>query len=167
MGDPLDADAIGQPARWLVVFNREATTWWTSLVACGHFKHVRAFGYVSDCDAWIFYDVQFSGTTLCIARGNAAARQMTEWMVDADVLMMEAASGTMPAMRPMRLWARIWCPLLCTTTIASLLGLPGSAWRPDALYSQCLRHGARIPKLAEGESHGHHPEHHHLQSVAG
>ena len=155
MGRLILADSIGSPACWILVFSHQAGSRWAGWLAMGRLKHVRAIGYVSACDAWLFYDVQFGGTTLQVARGDLAARQMEEWCIDSDVLVMPAPS-TMPAHRPMRLWSRIWCPLLCTTTIASLLGLPGGALRPDALYSQCLRHGARIPKLAETPSHGHH-----------
>ena len=154
MGRLIPADAIGSPTCWILCFSHQAGSWWASALAMGRLKHVRAMGYALDCDVWVFYDVQLTRTTLEIARGNLAARKMEEWCVDSDVLMMDAAPPTMPAVRPMRLWTRIWCPLLCTTTIASLVGLSPSAWRPDSLYSECLRHGARIPKLTKGESHG-------------
>jgi hypothetical protein len=132
MGRPLLTDVIGAPTRWLVVFDREASSWWASLVAFGHYKHARAIGYVHEADAWLFYDVQFAGTILQIARGDGARRLMAEWAAGADVL---AISSLPPK------GGGWWRPLLCTTAIAHLIGLPG-ALRPDALYRQCLAHGA-------------------------
>jgi hypothetical protein len=145
MGRTLQTDVIGAPTRWLVVFDREASSWWASLVALGHYKHARAIGYVHDADAWLFYDVQFAGTILQLARGDAARRLMAEWAAGADVLAYPTICLTIDGhSKPKKLF---WCPLtflrplLCTTAVAHLLGLPG-ALRPDALYRQCLRHGA-------------------------
>jgi hypothetical protein len=132
MGRPLETDIAAAPARWLLVFARAASSWWANLVACGRYKHVRAIGYLYDLDAWLFYDVQFGGTTLTVARGAAAARLFGTWIAGADVLVIEAGK------RRVSLRLR---PLLCTTAIAHLVGLPG-ALRPDALYRQCVRHGA-------------------------
>lgn len=134
MGRLLPIDSIGTPTRWLLVFNRKAETWWGHIAACGTYKHVRAFGYVAASDAYIFYDVQFDGTRLCIARGDHARRLMADWTQDADVLSVEA--------RPGLNCQRWWQPLLCTTATAHLVGLPSGALRPDRLYAHCLRNGA-------------------------
>jgi hypothetical protein len=133
MGRPLESDIAGAPARWLLVFDREAATWWMSLLALGRYKHVRAIGYVYDADAYLFYDVQLAGTTLQLARGKAARQLISEWIAHADVLAIEPGSA--------RHRQGVLRPLLCTTSIAHLVGLPG-ALRPDALFRQALRNGA-------------------------
>jgi hypothetical protein len=122
---------VGTPARWLLVFDREAATWWMSLIALGRYKHVRAIGYVHDADAYLFYDVQYGGTTLQLARGKGARQLIAGWIADADVLAIEPRCHISFPVR---------C-LLCTTAIAHLVGLPG-ALRPDALFRQALRNGA-------------------------
>lgn len=135
MGRLLPIDAIGTPSRWLLVFNRRASSRWTSFIALGRYKHVRCFGYVADADAYIFYDVQFGRTILAVARGDGARRLMLEWCQDADVL----AIISSPSHEAAKI---IVTPLLCTTAIAHLVGLPAGALRPDTLFRQCLRHGA-------------------------
>jgi hypothetical protein len=141
VGRPIDCDVIGGPTRWLVVFDREASSWWASFVALGHYKHVRAIGYVYDLDAWLFYDVQFAGTILQIARGDGAKALMAEWAAGADVLVIETPCNSLAL--PGAPW-RSLRPLLCTTAIAHLLGLPGAlpCLRPDALYRACIKNGA-------------------------
>jgi hypothetical protein len=141
MGRPLDTDVTGAPTRWLVAFDRVAASWWSSLIACGHYKHVRAVGYVYDLDAYVFYDVQLAGTRIQLARGAGATALMLEWAENADVLAIEPVSN-----RGRYLRLR---PLLCTTAIAHLIGLPG-ALRPDALYRQLLANGA----ICVGAGHG-------------
>jgi hypothetical protein len=137
VGQLLPSDAIGSPGRWLIVFSLKAKTWWTSLVAFGRYKHVRCFGYVAAVDAYLFYDVQFGGTTLQLARGEPARRLMLEWCWDADVL----AIGTPTNSDKLR--QRWFTPLLCTTAVAHLIGLECVATlRPDAFYRACLRAGA-------------------------
>lgn len=147
MGRPLPTDIIGSPTRWLVVFDRSASSWWTSLIALGHYKHVRAFGYIFDADAYLFYDVQLGGTRLHLARGDGARALMMEWTADADVLVIEARKARNSNFRPFR-------PLVCTTAVAHLLGLRG-ALRPDAFYRQCLRHGATSVGGSHGPVHSH------------
>jgi hypothetical protein len=152
MGHPLETDVISAPTRWILVFDREAASWWTSFIAFGRYKHVRAFGFVHDADSYVFYDVQFTKTTIQIARGAGARALMLDWTVNADVLRYDGRfsaekpggkAGKTPAF-----WGRFFRPfgpfrpLLCTTAIAHLIGLPGGALRPDALYRQCLRNGA-------------------------
>lgn len=134
MGRLIPTDTIGTPTRWLLVFNRKASSWWTSLVAMGRYKHVRTFGYVASADAYIFYDVQFGRTILAIARGDGARRLMLEWCQDADVLSIPAAPGLSRAFPGI-------VPMLCTTAVARLVGVRCVA-RPDALWRECLRNGA-------------------------
>jgi hypothetical protein len=133
MGRVVATDSIGSPTRWMLVFDRSSSLWWANLIP-GRYKHVRAFGYVHDCDTYVFYDVQFVGTTLQLARGEHARRLMVEWTADADVLRYDGGSAPLN---------RAWClPFLCTTAIAHLIGLPGGTLRPTAFHKQCLRYGA-------------------------
>jgi hypothetical protein len=149
MGRPFETSAIGSPSRWLVVFDREASSWWASFVAFGYYKHVRAIGYVHDADAWLFYDVQFAGTILQIARGDGARKLMTQWAAGADVLAIDAGCAF-----GQKFGFGCFRPLICTTAVAHLLGLPG-ALLPDALYRQCLRHGAtRVGDACHGSPEG-------------
>ena len=138
MGHPISTDVIGAPTRWMLVFNRQAISWWTNFIAFGRYKHVRAFGYVHDADAYVFYDVQFSGTIIQIARGDGARALMLEWTANADVLRWDIGTfGTLSRRVP-------FVPFLCTTAIAHLIGLPGAllTLRPDALYRACIESGA-------------------------
>jgi hypothetical protein len=141
VGHPIPTDASGSPTRWLIVFDRRAATWWASLVALGRHKHARCFGYIHACDAWLFYDCQFFHTTIQVARGEEAKRLIAEWTADADVLAMNAGTSG-------RFWPGLFRPMLCTTAVARLLGLPCRALRPDAFRRQCLRHGATIVQIA-------------------
>jgi hypothetical protein len=127
----LQTDGAGAPARWLVVFTTKSDRWWIRLIP-GRFKHVRAFAYCHDTDCWIFYDPCLR-TGILTARGAGARQLMLQWTRDAKVLSMEP--GPHERIRPL--------PFACTTAIASLLGLPGGALRPDALYRQCLANGAK------------------------
>lgn len=147
MGQPLSTDSIGAPTRWLLVFNHKAETWWSRLAACGRLKHVRAFGYVAGSDAYVFFDPQFEGMSIQIARGDGARRLMVEWCQEADVLRWDRRAT--PGHR-----FRCWMPLLCTTAIAHLIGLPFTALRPDALYRKCLQNGATV---VNGQTSRHSP----------
>jgi hypothetical protein len=134
--DLLPADAAAGPARWLICFRHRSGLWWVDLIP-GRFKHVRAFGCVPECDTWVFYDPCLR-TTVFLARGAGARHLMLEWSRDAAVL----------AMTPLpREHLRV-SPFSCVTAIQSILGLPGGALRPDALYRQCLRNGAQIVATA-------------------
>jgi hypothetical protein len=139
MGEPLLLDIIDAPTRWLLVFDREAASWWSRLIACGRYKHVRTFGYIHELGAYVFYDVQFSGTRIQLARGDGARALMLEWTANADVLRYDVSfSAGLSAAFPL-----LFRPFLCTTAVAHLVGLPG-ALRPDAFYRQCLQNGAVI-----------------------
>ena len=143
MGQPIPINTTSSPTRWLIVFDRRAATWWADLVALGRRKHVRAFRHVFE-DVWLFYDVQFRGTVIHVVRYEQARQLVAEWTADADVLSIAA--------QPSGHWFPR--PLLCTVAVARLLGLP-CALRPDALYRECLRHGATIVQVAHGAGHNY------------
>ena len=153
MGRPLARDVIGRPTRWLIAFDREAASWWTNFIAFGHYKHVRAFGYVDEADAYVFYDVQFTGTVIQVARGAGARALMGEWAANADLLRYD--SGFIrPSGGFIQSLARFIRPLICTTAIAHLLGLPGALrnWRPDGFYRACIESGAKV--IIHGRTEG-------------
>jgi hypothetical protein len=134
MGRLLSIDSIGSPGRWLVVFDKAASNGFTSLIAMGKYKHCRVFGWVPEVNCYVFVDCQFGGMTVQVASGGAAKALMLEWTENADVLAFNSRADF-----PAAIWR--FTPLICTTVVAKLLGLSGRAWRPDALYVECLRAG--------------------------
>lgn len=125
-------NGAGAPPRWLVVFTTKSDRWWIRWIP-GRFKHVRAFGYCHETDCYVFFDPALR-TCIFTARGAGAHLLMMEWVENASVLIMPP--GVHESIR--------WMPFFCTSAIASLLGLPARALRPDALYRQCLANGAKI-----------------------
>jgi hypothetical protein len=93
----------------------------------------------------VFYDVQFAGTFVHVARGEQALRLAAEWTGDdADVLAIDART-------PSR-WFPL--PLICTCAVARLIGLPSRVLRPDAFYRECLKYGATIVHESREARHG-------------
>jgi hypothetical protein len=144
MGQPIPTDATA-PIRWLVSFDRRAASWWADLIALGARKHVRCFRHVPECDCWLFYDCQFLGTLIHVARSEEARRLVMEWTTDADVLAID-----MPA-EPVRRLQFPLLPMICTVATSRLIGLPSRALRPDALFQALLRRGATIVQAAGGQ----------------
>jgi hypothetical protein len=118
----------------MLIFRRRAKHAWINWIVPGRFKHVAAFGYVSECDAYIFYDAWLGGTSIYVARGATARAMMMQWTRDSVVLRMDAIPP-----RPGVWWPRMFC----TGAIARLVGVPG-ALLPISLFRQCLAHGAVI-----------------------
>jgi hypothetical protein len=132
--DLLPTDAYGTPSRWLLVFRRRADVWWVNYCP-GEFKHVSAFGYVHETDAWIFYDAGLC-TTIYVARGTSARAMMLQrTRGDVCVLSMEPLPCPSSPRRPI---------FTCTAAIANLLAIPTIALRPDALYKACIKNGATV-----------------------
>jgi hypothetical protein len=122
-----------EPARWNVVFHRVSTRRWLSLIACGQFKHVSAFAYVPGFKAWLIYDTQWSGTRIMVLPHNdAGLAELRRYTAGCDVLVAQRRVAG----------ARAPLPFLCTTAVQHLIGIPGVALRPDALYRLMLRNGA-------------------------
>jgi hypothetical protein len=126
-------DGAGSPRRWWRIFRRRAKLRWINWLVPGRYKHVAVFGYVAECDTWIFFDAWLGGTNVQLARGDSARAMMLVWTRDADVLRMDAIPPARRRVLDMR--------MLCTTAIAHLVGVPG-ALLPVILYRQCLAHGA-------------------------
>lgn len=138
----------GQPRQWTVVFDRRAATWWMNKAPIGKYKHVRAFGYVSEAKAWIFYDVSLDRTTIQMACDQHAMTLMGEWLAKADAILMPAADRGFPAPR-LGFW--------CVQAIKHLIGLRSGALLPDALWRDCLRAGGEIVAHEAGSTDLHSP----------
>jgi hypothetical protein len=126
-------DPGAAPTSWIVVFSEECDHPLGRWVP-GRFKHVRAVGCLVDLDAWLFYDLHIGGTDILVLRGAAAAELLARWAVRAVLL-------RVPARRPRARRFFGW-PQVCTTAVAHLIGAPGSALRPTALWRDLVRAGA-------------------------
>ena len=128
------------PDKWFVVFHKRATRRWINWLAMGRYKHVSAFGFCEVASAWVLIDATLRRTELVVVPDRLMTATMAKLIGDADVVEIEPQD---------RGWPLIG--LFCVSTIRHVLGLPGCALRPDALYRQCLANGGRI---LSGEHHG-------------
>lgn len=131
-----------QPEYWTLVFARRSATRWGSLLACGRYKHVRAYAYVPFLHVWVFYDVAISGTSIVIAAdGDAALGMILAWSEDADRI--KIRRGPEPMRNP---------PVFgyCVPSMKRLIGLRSGALRPDALWRDCLKAGGTPVERRDG-----------------
>lgn len=136
MADGQDFQVAIEPTMWFLVFQEKARTRWVNWLAFGRFKHVSAYGWVPDQRMWVFYDVSLGRTRIAVLPVCDAAEEEIRRL---------ARYGVTLAMKPRgecRRWFRVgfWC----VPAMAHLVGVPSCAVRPDALFRQCLRHGAEI-----------------------
>lgn len=131
----VETSAGGQPARWILAFQKSTESWWVRWLACGRYKHVSAFGYVADVDHWVFFDWRFRTIDFIVARGRYAEQLIEYYTRDADLLGMTPDKTGGAGLR-LGFW--------CVPAIKQLLGLRCSALRPDALWADCVRQGADI-----------------------
>jgi hypothetical protein len=108
-----------------------------SFIAFGQLKHVRAFGYVPQLKAWIFYDVCIGMTNIYLAKGRHAEWLIHSWCEDCAVLELPVADAAQH--RPL-----VRLGFWCVPAIKHLLRLRSRALRPDRLWRDCLQSGARI-----------------------
>lgn len=123
---------VVEPDVWVLVFNRVASKRWTSWIALGKYKHVRAYAYVPFLHVWVFYDPRFRGTSITIAADGAQHALIREWITDADLMRMLRRTHETRRF-PVFGW--------CVPAIKRLIGLRCSALRPDSLWRSCLRNG--------------------------
>ena len=119
---------------WFVAFVDARSAWYHRFLKRG-FRHVFAFGYQPSAGRWLLYDLGFEGTNLRILRG-----------AEVDALATTVANEGGRVLRAQVQDCFVGQPRLlasCVTAIAHLLGLPGCAVTPYALYRQLLRHGAQ------------------------
>lgn len=141
---------VVQPTVWTLVFARESDRWWTSWMALGRYKHVRAYAYVPFLHVWVFYDVGFHGTSIVLAAdGEPANAMIARWIQGADTVRMRRVDffDQKGGRRSYRI------PLFgfCVPAIKHLLGLRCVALRPDALYRFCIENGGE-PEAAHEPS---------------
>lgn len=131
-----------EPEVWNVVFNREAASGWAKWVP-GRYKHVRAYAFIPETKIWLFYDVNFSGTTIAaIPHGVDSYAKIWEFIGPegvSDIVVMRR----LPGRRRLFPWSN-WC----TPALRHLLNLPGRALCPDGFHRDCLANGG-IPFEAE------------------
>lgn len=122
--------------RWTVVFHRKAENWIFGLIAMGRFKHVSAFAWLPDVQRWLVYDVGFRRTRIVVLPDTIESRAHLARVITGNAIVtMPVRTDAMPVMR---------LGLFCTSAIKHLIGLPGGALRPDALFASCLRHGGEL-----------------------
>lgn len=132
---------IVAPRAWTLVFDRGAASWWTSLIALGRHKHVRAYAYVPFLHVWVFFDPAFAGTTITIAANSEAERMIGSWVVNADLVAVTVSRETRGL------------PVLgfCVPAIKRLLGIRSRALRPSALYRHVMVHGGKPLEAVHGQ----------------
>ena len=125
-----------EPGRWTVVFHRKAENWFFAAIAMGHFKHVSAFAWVPDCQAWVHYDLGFRRTRITLLPDTKKSEAyLAELITGNAIVTMPPRAGVVRVFR---------LGLFCTTAVKHLIGIGGSALRPDALFASCLRNGGEL-----------------------
>lgn len=125
-----------EATRWNIVFHRKAENWIFGVIAMGRFKHVSAFAWVPDCAVWLHYDVGFWHTRITVLPDTVEATTCIARLIDGNaVVSMPVRTGAVPLFR---------LGLFCTSAVKHLIGLGGSALRPDALFASCLRNGGEL-----------------------
>lgn len=125
-----------EPGRWTVVFHRKAENRLFSLIAMGHFKHVSAFAWVPECQAWVHYDLGFRRTRITLLPDTTKSEAYLANLIAGNAIVtMPPCSGVPRVFR---------FGLFCTTAVKHLIGIGGSALRPDALFASCLRNGGEL-----------------------
>lgn len=138
----------GHPAVWYVVFHDGPDPyWWWPLCKPG-FRHVLAFGYSVNADAWLIQDVTVART---IARA-VTPETFDAWLAtlppERTILRYES-----PVVIPdARQWGGFRLGFWCTPAIAHLIGSPSRALRPHALFRDLVRLGARPAFTASPET---------------
>ncbi|MDE2040648.1 MAG: hypothetical protein KGJ45_11630 [Elusimicrobia bacterium] len=124
---------------WFLVFHpRCGSNFWQRVVP-GRFKHVRAFAWAESVRVWVFYDVWFTGgARVTLAPGGEIGDALVgQYVEGAAVLKMRRGPERFP---PLSTLVGFWC----VPAVRRLVNLPGGALRPDALWRDCLAHGAEI-----------------------
>jgi hypothetical protein len=125
-----------EPDLWFIVFHTRAATPWLNRLPIGRFKHVSAFAYVHGASCWLVCDVQLDCFRQLILPDNARTLDyLAELTEGCAVLHMRKKFGRGPWFR----WG-FWC----VPAMKHLLGLRSSALRPDTLFRDCLRAGAKV-----------------------
>lgn len=125
-----------EPARWTIIFHREAESWIFAALAMGKFKHVSAFAWLPDTRVWLHYDLGFRRTRITALPDTPASKAHLAQLITGNAII------TMPVRTDARPIFRLG--LFCTSAVKHLIGLRCGALRPDALFASCLRHGGEL-----------------------
>ena len=102
----------------------------------GRYKHVRAYAFLPKLKIWLFFDVNFSGTSLfAVPQGPDAIAAIFSFIGPKGVSDIVSVPRQ-PAMR-----RRLVRLNLCTSAVRHLLNMPGGALLPDRFYRECLDNG--------------------------
>jgi hypothetical protein len=135
---PFELPATVEPEEWTVVFHTKASSWWFNFIALGRFKHVSAFAYLPGLQGWVIHDWQHGGLRVAVLPHSDGACRLIRSMFGPDTKWVEVRRRAGPASRfGFRLGS-------CVGAVKHLLGIPGHALRPDALYRYLVRHGKRV-----------------------
>nr|WP_210297028.1 hypothetical protein [Gellertiella hungarica] len=133
-----------EPSAWFVAFHTESPRWWLNWLAMGRFKHVSAFGYVDRAASWVFFDFNLDRSRIYVVHGRDADPMIARF---SDKTVVVRVPKPADAVNSLNMAVGAWC----VPAVAHLIGMPGCALRPDALYRQCLANGGEII-CAEGST---------------
>ena len=124
---------------WFVSFHRTCDSPFWRRIIPGRWKHVRAFAWAEGPRVWVFYDVMLiGGTRITIAPGGEGGDALVgQYIAEASVLKLRRGPEIKP---PLTTLLGFWC----VPAIRRLLNLPEGALLPEALWRDCLSHGAEI-----------------------
>jgi hypothetical protein len=104
----------------------------------GRRKHVRAYRWLPDLQAWQFFDVDRNGiNTGVLPDGPAAMKELGQFVYECDLMRVRA-------LKP-----RPFFPLAftCVGAIKHLIGIRGLAVTPDQLWWACIRQGSAVTQF--------------------
>jgi hypothetical protein len=123
-----------KPDSWFLVFDPHADRKWIRRWVPSHFKHVSAIGYIEGQDVWVWYDVSFNETHVCVRPNADAVTQ--EWL---EKVGRECVVVHVPA-QPVRKWWFRW-GFWCVPAMKHLTSIRCGALLPDAMLKHCLSQG--------------------------
>ena len=125
-----------QPIAWHVVFyGRRRHNWW-DLFSEPALRHVACYGYVSSFDAWVVFDARDFQTVVAVVPWSQIDDLRLLWGGAPSVhLLIDAKTCPVHAHRVGQ-----WC----STAVARVVGVRGSAWRPWALLKTLLQENAEV-----------------------
>lgn len=142
--------AAVDPEEWTVVFHREASSWWFSLIALGRFKHVSAFAYLSGMNGWAIMDWQAGGLRVAhLPHSDDAARLLVSMFGGPGTEWVQVRRRPASSRSGFRLGT-------CVGAVKHLLGISSYALRPDALHRHLVRWDRQKqpePALAHSPAH--------------
>lgn len=122
------------PLWWHVVFlGRDAERWWDRLSPrwC---RHVLCYGWSEAGDRWLVVDPMVCRTSVEVLDDEGFDQRALDWR-DAVIVRVKRRDGVD---------ARAALAQTCSSIVARVIGLSGSAWRPMALVRRLRAEAAEI-----------------------